>query len=266
MKAKHFATLLLLSAAAAAFTSCAPRAAVSGCWRLAWHEEFSGKSFPDTACWSKIERGRSDWNNYMSGYDGCYSMRGGKIALRGMAVPNAESDTAAYITGGITTKGKKTFRDGLIEVRAKLQGARGAWPAIWMLPENTPWPYGGEIDIMERLNSDSIAYQTLHTYYTHHLGLKDDPLSHSVGAIDPDGYNTYSAVLGEDSVSLYINGRLTLAYPRIKTNFRGQFPFDRPYYLLIDMQLGGNWVGEVDPAGLPVEMLIDHVRFFQKKE
>lgn len=266
MRTRIITRLLLLCAASAALASCATRAVVGGGWRLVWREEFSGKSFPDTACWSKIERGRSDWNNYMSGYGGCYSMGKGKLALRGMVNPGVKGDTAAYITGGVTTKGKKTFSDGLVEVRAKLQGARGAWPAIWMLPENAPWPYGGEIDIMERLNSDSTAYQTLHTYYTYHLGLKEDPPSHSTGAIDPDGYNTYSAELRRDSVSLYINGRLTLTYPRIKTAFRGQFPFDRPYYLLIDMQLGGSWVGGVDPAGLPVEMLIDHVRFFQREE
>ena len=36
-------------------------------------------------------------------------------------------------------------------------------------------------------------------------------------------------------------------YPRIETEQEGQFPFDIPQYLLIDMQLGGTWVG---PVGL----------------
>ena len=53
-----------------------------------------------------------------------------------------------------------------VEVCARLQAAKGAWPAIWMLPEKAEWPKGGEIDIMERLNHDRIAYQTTHSYYT----------------------------------------------------------------------------------------------------
>lgn len=41
---------------------------------------------------------------------------------------------------------------------------------------------------------------------------------------------------------------------------------DKKFYLLLDMQLGGSWVGEVDPSDLPVEMEIDWVRFYQKKK
>ncbi len=65
-----------------------------------------------------------------------------------------------------------------------------------------------------------------------------------------------------------MNDRRTFSYPRIETDKDGQFPFnDQEFYLLLDMQLGGNWVGEVDPPnGLPVEMYIDWVRFYGIKE
>ncbi len=56
-----------------------------------------------------------------------------------------------------------------------------------------------------------------------------------------------------------------MTYPRIDTAVDGQFPFDRPYYLLVDMQLGGNWVGSVDPSELPVEMEVDWVRYYKRK-
>lgn len=45
----------------------------------------------------------------------------------------------------------------------------------------------------------------------------------------------------------------------------GQFPFYQPYYLLIDMQLGGSWVGAVDPKELPVEMWVDWVKYYEKR-
>ena len=45
-----------------------------------------------------------------------------------------------------------------------------------------------------------------------------------------------------------------------------QFPFKKPYYLLIDMQLDGGWVGPVDTLDLPVEMVVDWVRYYKEKE
>lgn len=118
---------------------------------------------------------------------------------------------------------------------------------------------------MERLNYDSIAYQTVHSHYTYTLGIKDDPVSHSIGMIDPDRYNVFAVEMYPDSLSFFINNVHTFTYPRIQTVKEGQFPFNQPFYLLIDMQLGGSWVGKVDPADLPVEMEVDWVRFYQRK-
>lgn len=266
MKMRVIIRLLLSFVVIEVAVSCATHASVSGNWKLVWQDNFNQSGSFDTTKWSKIDRGWADWDNYMSHYDGCYDMRKGNIVLRGMVNPDTQSDTAKYITGGVTTMGKKVFQNGLIEIRAKLQGARGAWPAIWMLPEEGSWPDGGEIDIMERLNSDDIAYQTIHTHYTYTLNIREEPLSHSTGAINPNDYNVYSAELHRDSITFYINGKKTFSYPRIKTDKQGQFPFDRPYYLLVDMQLGGSWVGQVNAADLPIEMLVDYVRFYQRPE
>lgn len=154
-------------------------------------------------------------------------------------------------------------------MKAKLQGARGAWPAIWLKPfeeEKYPWPTGGEIDIMERLNYDSIAYQTVHSVYTQHLNIRKNPPQGATGAIRPDDYNVYAVEMYPDSIVFFINDCRTFAYPKIETDKEGQFPFDRPYYLLIDMQLGGSWVGAVDTLDLPVEMCVDWVRYYKKSK
>jgi len=233
-------------------------------WKLVWEENFDRKDHIDDAVWSKIPRGRADWNNYMSPFDSCYALRDGNLVLRGIANHTQQSDTAAYLTGGVYTHGKKLFTGGRIEVCAKLQGARGAWPAIWMLPENAVWPKGGEIDIMERLNHDAIAYQTTHSYYTQVLGEKRNPPHGGTNTIDPEGYNIYSVDIYPDSLVYATNHRHTYTYPRIETEKEGQFPFFQPYYLLIDMQLGGSWVGAIDPKELPVEMHIDWVRYYQR--
>ena len=130
-----------------ALTTVGQTSGKKGTWKLVWQEEFDNKAGFDTTSWSKIPRGTADWNNYMSDFDSCYAVRDGNMVLRGIVNYTQKNDTAPYLTGGIYTKGKKLFTGGRVEIKAKLQGARGAWPAIWMLPENAKWPDGGEIDI-----------------------------------------------------------------------------------------------------------------------
>lgn len=236
-------------------------------WELVWEENFDRAEL-DTTVWSRISRGTADWQNTQSFDDRCYALRDGHLVLRGIVNDDLQADTAAYLTGGVWTQGKHAFVGGRIEVRARLHGAQGAWPAIWMLPYETDkhrWPLGGEIDIMERLNNDSIAYQTVHSHYTYTLGIKDNPPQGGINTINRDDFNVYGVDLWPDSLVFHINGRRTFAYPRITTDQEGQFPFDIPQYLLIDMQLGGSWVGAVDPTDLPVEMEIDWVKHYQWK-
>lgn len=233
---------------------------------LQWEENFNQEKSFDTTRWSKIPRGTPEWQKYMSDFDSCYAMRDGKLILRGIINNSLPDDTARYLTGGVYTKDKVAFGFGRLEIYAKLNGARGAWPAFWLLSQGMGWPDGGEIDIMERLNFDSIAYQTVHSHYTYTLKMKE-PKQGSTGPIDPNGFNTYAVELHRDSLVFFINNKKTFSYPRIQTEKEGQFPFDTyKYYLLLDMQLGGSWVGKIEPADLPVEMEIDWVRFYEFKD
>lgn len=244
------------------FASCArePR------WVLAWEETFDGEVL-DSTVWSRIPRGRADWANTQSLDERCLELKDGILYLKGIVNDDRTKDTAAFLTGGIWSKGKYAFRGGRIEVCAKLQAAQGAWPAIWMLPfeQRAGWPHDGEIDLMERLNYDSIVYQTVHSHYTYDLGIKDYPAHGGIAPIDPDGYNVYGVDIWSDSLVFHVNGVRTFCYPKIRTDEEGQFPFDVPQYLLIDMQLGGQWVGPVDAGDLPVEMQVDWVRHYQWK-
>lgn len=235
-------------------------------YKLVWKDNFRGKSFNEKF-WSKIPRGTSDWDRRMSDHPSLYKVEKGRLVLRGVVndglVPD---DPVPYLTGGVYTKDKKTITYGKVEVRAKLHAAKGAWPAIWMLPNDKGWPDGGEIDIMERLNGDSIAYQTVHSHYTFVLKEGKNPPQGSTGPIDPDDYNVYAVEILPDSLVFSINNRRTFSYPRIQTDKPGQYPFGTPFYLLVDMQIEGQWVGKADPKDYPVEMWIDWVKMYELKE
>lgn len=232
-------------------------------WKLVWSEDFDGNSL-DSSKWSRIPRKKHDWSNYMSSSDSCYELREGKLLLKGIINTFEISDTARFLTGGVYTKRKQNFTYGKMAVRAKLHAAKGAWPAFWMLPEKRgAWPDGGEIDIMERLSYDSIIYQTVHTLYTVRLGITDTPPHTKTSPFCTDKFNTYSIEIHPDSLVFAINDSTTFSYPKIETDKEQQYPFGRPYYLLLDMQLGGSWVGSVAEKDLPTYMEIDWVRFYE---
>jgi beta-glucanase (GH16 family) len=232
-----------------------------------WEDDFTQSKTLDETSWSKIPRGKYEWNKYMTDDERCYAIREGKLILRGIENTNPDIDTAHYLTGGIYSKDKRYFGFGRWEIRAKLNGAQGAWPAIWLLPQDGKWPDDGEIDIMEHLNFDSIAYQTVHSHYTHILNELEHPKQGTTAVIDSEDFNTYAVEIYTDSLVFFVNYQKTFSYPRIETDKDGQYPFDKhQYYLLIDMQLGGPWAGDIHPHDLPVEMEIDWVRFYSFKD
>lgn len=236
---------------------------------LEWSDEFEERQL-DERVWSKIEpyeSGNPDWRKNISTYDGCFDFRDGNIVLRGIRNPGeAETlDTRTYLCGGIESWGKKSFKDGRVEIRAKTTSARGAWPALWMMPEDQSagWPGCGEIDIFEHLNYDSFVYQTLHSNYTYNVN-KENPLSHITASVDVSDYNVYGVELASDTIKLMLNDNVTMAYPNIGAT--DQFPYSKEFYLILDMQLGGSWVGSVTGENLPVEMYLDWVRFYKRYE
>ncbi|MDO4782255.1 MAG: glycoside hydrolase family 16 protein [Capnocytophaga felis] len=229
-------------------------------WKLVWEDDFDRKDIFATGVWSKIPRGTSDWNNTMSLHESLFEIKDGNLILLGKPNDIDVSDSSEYVTGGVYTKHGKYFEYGRLEIRCKLEALQGAWPAIWMLPKEGKWPHGGEIDIMERLNFDAFAYQTVHTQYTQTH--KDNPPHYGTAPIYPDTYNVYAVEIYPDQLRFYINEHFTFAYPRIEGN-EGQFPFGKPFYLLIDMQLGGSWVGVVPHFTQPVRMYVDWVRYYR---
>ena len=119
-------------------------------YKLIWKDDFKGNRI-NGKYWSKIPRGGSEWSVHLSDHPSLYEVSKGKLTLHGVQnngiLPN---DTADYLTAGIYTRDKFTIGYGKVEVRAKLEGAQSAWPAIWMMPTDQGkygnWPKCGEID------------------------------------------------------------------------------------------------------------------------
>lgn len=235
-------------------------------WRLIWKDDFSKEEL-DLEKWTKIPPNSSDWGKYLTDEDECYMFSDGNLYLRGLLNEDKTKDSRPYLTGGIYTKGKFAFQYGKIEIRVKLESAQGAWPAIWMLSEKNSYgdyPKNGEIDIMEHLNFDDIIYQTVHSYYTLELKKTEDPISYSTTKFNNKEFNVFGLEWYPDKLVFTLNGETTFIYENFTKKNRLQWPFDQPFYLLIDQQLGGTWVGEIDSNDLPVQMIVDYVKVYQK--
>ncbi len=234
-------------------------------WKLVWEDNFEGQTL-DTSKWTKIPPNNADWGKHMSDDPRCYRVDSGKLFLRGINNPDTLADPRPFLTGGVYTKGKFAFQYGRIEIHAKLECAQGAWPAMWMLAENEKYgsyPKNGELDIMEHLNFDDLVYQTTHSYYTLELKQRDNPPHSGTQKLDISAFNTFGMNWYPDRLVFTVNGKETFTYPRVQDVDPSQWPYDQPFYIMIDQQLGGNWVGKVNPDHLPVQMIVDWVKVYQ---
>lgn len=91
-------------------------------YELLWKDSFRGKELSDR--WSKIPRGTSDWNNYMSSCDDCYKIGGGKLSLIGIVNDCLPSDSAPYLTGVFIPRERLPSLMARSRLRRVLKGRR----------------------------------------------------------------------------------------------------------------------------------------------
>ena len=112
----------------------------------------------DETIWERVQNGKADWNNMMSlRREDLAFIEDGQLVLLGKVNDGSSSDTTAFVTGGLKSRGKKSFMPlAKFEIRAKFNNVDGFWPALWLMPDyDMPKDEYAEIDIMEHLNSDT---------------------------------------------------------------------------------------------------------------
>lgn len=144
---KGIATL----AAMLALTACSATVGKSE-WTLVWEEDFDGPEI-DTCIWSRVDKGPSDWNDMMSLRSDLAFIENGELVLLGKI--GGEDDQTPFVTAGVHSRGKKSFREARLEIKAKYNCVDGFWPALWLMPDcSLQAPEYAEVDIMEHLNGE----------------------------------------------------------------------------------------------------------------
>lgn len=245
-------------------------------WKLIWEDHFNGNDL-DTTKWTVIDTSPDeydkspDWIKHMIADNQVYAIEDGKLWLKGIVNPGDENDQRPYLTGGVNSRHKFSFLYGKIVIRAKKECAHGAWPALWMMPEEPTyggWPHSGEIDIMEHLNFDSVIYHTIHTRYSNVLNHSTNPPKGTGDVVaDVTEWSVYGLEWYPDVLIWTVDGTETFRYPRIEgvDEDMKQWPFDQPFFIILSQQLGGSWVGKVNSDDLPVSFLIDYVKVYEER-
>ena len=233
-------------------------------WKMVFEDEFTAETF-DTKYWSYCTRANPDWAKYLVSSPATVSTADGFLKLRLIKNTDTSVDKVPYLSGGIQTRKKLFFKYGKVEVRAKFSNGQGSWPAIWMMPEDgsAGWPACGEIDIMEHVNSETQIHQTIHSDFVNTQGIRN-PSPTKTTAFDKEAFNVYGVEWHADRLDFTLNGQLTFSYPRIMTDKTGQWPFDKPFYIILNMAGGGSWTGPINDAALPFEMQVDWVRVYER--
>jgi len=182
----------------------------------------------------------------------------------GNLIITATKAGSLYESGRITTKGKVEMLYGTIEVRAKLATGTGIWPAIWMLGsaiDEVHWPLCGEIDIMEYVGKDpNTIYTSLHTAAS--SGNTINTKKTIIENIE-EGFHVYKADWTEDSISFYVDEKLLYTFSPVIKNDK-TWPFNKPFYALINLAIGGNFGGpEVDDTIFPQELVVDYLKIYE---
>ena len=231
--------------------------------KLILEEHFNGAELNEEVWNYELGDGCPDLCGWGNNEEQFYTKKNVSVK-NGNLVITADFDGKSYTSGKITTRNKLDFQYGTIEVRAELATGKGIWPAIWMLGSNIDevgWPKAGEIDIMEYVGKNPHEiHTTLHTPDSHGQS-KNTKITTDTSF--ETGFHVYKAHWTEEFIKFYIDDYLVYTFsPEVKDD--QTWPFDQPFYLILNLAVGGNFGGpEVDDTIFPQEFIIDYVRIYR---
>jgi PKD repeat protein len=225
---------------------------------LVWSDEFNVNGAPDPAKWG-YDLGAGGWGNaelenYTSRPENVV-VQGGVLQIKAL---KENYNGSAYTSARLLSKNKFSFRYGRVEASAKLPAGVGTWPAIWMLGNNIStagWPACGEIDIMEHLGRDlNKIYGTLH--YPGRSGGTADGNTKLISNATT-AFHKYSLDWSATSIKISVDDQLIHTVAN-----SAALPFNQEFFFILNVAMGGNFGGAVDPAFTNATMEIDYIKVY----
>lgn len=249
-------------------------AALDRTYKQIWSEEFNGAAGApaDSSVWTPqngdgVAFGNRGWgNNERQWYDDKVSSTDGNGSYVIKATTSGASANNCYykapcewLSTKLVTKDKVGFKYGRIEARIKGPIGEGTWGAFWLLGANIDdrgWPGCGEIDVTELLG----RLPNTNLGYTH------GPLSGGGGRGDKvemaaahnAEYHTYAVDWLPDQIRYYLDGKPFVTVDKSDKDW----VFDHEFYIIINLAMGGNLGGSIDPKLTNTSMAFDYIRVY----
>jgi len=247
-------------------------------WNLVWSDEFSAPdgSDPDSSKWT-YDLGGKGWGNRELE---CYTNRlqnthiqGGNLVITAQKENFTCSDSVSsgYTSARLKTQGLFSQAYGRFEARIKIPAGQGMWPAFWMLGNNittSGWPACGEIDIMENIGKEpATVHGSLHgPSTTSRTSDASARFSFPAGLNFADAFHLYAVEWEPGVVRFYVDTNLYATFTQSQWPAGGTWVFDHPFFILLNVAVGGNWPGSPDnTTQFPQQMLVDYVRIYTKQ-
>lgn len=176
-----------------------------------------------------------------------------------------------YTSARINTRDRFAFRNGRIEARIRLPAGQGLWPAFWLLPQQNTygtWGASGEIDIMEARNLGGTGGNTIFGGIVYGGSWPNQVSSgenYPVSTNVTTEFHVYALEWDLTKIRWYVDGTLFAVRDSTWWSTGGPFPapFDKPFYVLFNVAVGGNYPGSPTSATVfPVTMEVDYVRVY----
>jgi beta-glucanase (GH16 family) len=244
-----------------------------GALTLVWSDEFNLAQL-DPKTWyfesgDGSQYGIPGWgNNELQWYlPDSAELRNGHLVITARKESRQGKD---YTSARINTRDRFAFRYGRIEARMKLPKGQGLWPAFWLLPQDSAygtWAASGEIDIVEARNPGSTGGNTI--YGTLHYGgqAPNNVYSGEQYAVATDvtaDFHVFALEWDQAEIRWYVDGILfAVRNTWFTTAAPFPAPFDKPFYILLNVAVGGNFPGSPTASTVfPVTMEVDYVRVY----
>jgi beta-glucanase (GH16 family) len=228
---------------------------------LVWEDEFNENTI-DLSNWDYDTGSSNDNVHYYTSRNENVQIVNGVLNI----IALEESYQGYNYTSGLI-KTKINWRYGRVEARIKLPATNGFVPAFWMLPADNIygwWPKSGEIDIMEHpTNEVSNIYGSIHTETYNNfggIGNEGDVTEITDAASE---FHIYAIDWTKDKIDFYVDNNLYYTFNNAHSG-SAEWPFDRPFYIILNLAVGGGWVGDPDETSVfPARMEVDWVRVYQ---
>ncbi len=243
-------------------------------WNLIWVDEFEGDKL-DKKKWNRqVEpagRFNGEWQRYTKSKKNAY-VENDQLVIKAIHKGKKHRHNQ-YTSARLNTAGKFSFKYGKVVARIKLPKTEGIWPAFWMLGDNidenggdTPWPFCGEIDILELYGSRDASVVEANIHFANKKGAHDQMGSKSFKlkeGIFADDFHIFELEWTEEKVSWFVDGKL-YAYFSIKGKEFSMF--HKEFFFLLNIAVGGNHSGRPNSTSeFPEQMYVDWIRVYQKK-